>query len=55
MYLDEGRTVDGLFNPFGDVDDDDRYRVCTTLDKFPDYADDLWSAAASLAEGRARA
>jgi hypothetical protein len=54
-FLDEGRVVPGFFAPFGDITDDDRYRVSNAIEKFPDYANDLWYAAASMAEGRARA
>ena len=51
-YLDGDEVVPALFAPFGDIDEPERESVARLLESFPDFADDLWTAAASTAEGR---
>ena len=49
----DGRASDAetetLFAPFGEMESDGRYQVFTILNRYPTYADNLWSSALTAA------
>ena len=45
----DDEQADALFEPFGDLDQDQRQDVCSFLGEHSGYADDLWSSAISYA------
>lgn len=49
---DDTPATDALFAPFGQLDDSEREKVCTTLTSNPAYSDDLWDNALRTANAR---